>query len=143
MPDLIRPQRLRESLTAATFRNSTSSLFTISPPGMMQAGIRNLPGAVIIGGGLVVDSVGSMVGAIGVSGARPSRGLFLLSLWPEALARALIGPPTARVERKGLWSVLPPLTPCSSQIALPVSPCYRFIRKNEKCPVLGAFSYFL
>jgi uncharacterized protein GlcG (DUF336 family) len=55
--------------TAATFRNSTSSLFTISQPGMMQAGIRNLPGAVIIGGGPVVEAGGSLVGAIGVSGA--------------------------------------------------------------------------
>jgi uncharacterized protein GlcG (DUF336 family) len=54
--------------TAATFRSSTSNLFAISQPGMMQAGIRNLPGAVIIGGGLVLESVGSMVGAIGVSG---------------------------------------------------------------------------
>ena len=36
--------------TAATFRSSTSNLFAISQPGMMQAGIRNLPGAVIIGG---------------------------------------------------------------------------------------------
>src|SRR6267378_2572281 len=55
--------------TAATFRNSTSSLFAISQPGMMQAGIRNLPGVVIIGGGLIVESGGSLVGAIGVSGA--------------------------------------------------------------------------
>jgi uncharacterized protein GlcG (DUF336 family) len=55
--------------TAATFRNSTSNLFSISQPGMMQAGIRNLPGVVIIGGGLVVESGGSLVGAIGVSGA--------------------------------------------------------------------------
>jgi uncharacterized protein GlcG (DUF336 family) len=55
--------------TAATFRNSTSNLFAISQPGMMQAGIRNLPGAVIIGGGVVVESGGSLVGAIGVSGA--------------------------------------------------------------------------
>jgi uncharacterized protein GlcG (DUF336 family) len=55
--------------TAATFRSSTGNLFAISQPGMMQAGIRNLPGAVIIGGGLVVESGGSLVGAIGVSGA--------------------------------------------------------------------------
>jgi uncharacterized protein GlcG (DUF336 family) len=55
--------------TAATFRNSTSNLFAISQPGMMQAGIRTLPGAVIIGGGLVVEAGGSLVGAIGVSGA--------------------------------------------------------------------------
>jgi uncharacterized protein GlcG (DUF336 family) len=55
--------------TAATFRNSTTNLLAISQPGMMQAGIRNLPGAVIIGGGLVVEAGGSLVGAIGVSGA--------------------------------------------------------------------------
>src|SRR3954447_24413913 len=55
--------------TAATFRSSTSSLVAISQPGMMQAGIRNLPGAVILGGGLAVESGGSLVGAIGVSGA--------------------------------------------------------------------------
>ena len=36
---------------------------------MMQSGIRNLPGAVIIGGGVVVETAGSIVGAIGVSGA--------------------------------------------------------------------------
>ncbi len=55
--------------TAATFRSSTSNLFAISQPGMMQAGIRNLPGVVIIGGGMVVESGGSLVHAIGVSGA--------------------------------------------------------------------------
>jgi len=55
--------------TAATFRNSTSNLFAASQPGMMQAGIRNLPGAVIIAGGLIVESGGALVGAVGVSGA--------------------------------------------------------------------------
>ena len=55
--------------TAATFRTGTSELHAISQPGMMQAGIRNLPGVVIIGGGLVVQSGGSLVGAVGVSGA--------------------------------------------------------------------------
>jgi uncharacterized protein GlcG (DUF336 family) len=55
--------------TAATFRSSTSNLFAISQPGMMQAGIRNLPGAVVIGGGLVIEAGGSLLGAIGVSGA--------------------------------------------------------------------------
>ena len=55
--------------TAATFRTNTTDLHAISLPGMMQAGIRNLPGAVIIGGGMIVESSGSLVGAIGVSGA--------------------------------------------------------------------------
>ena len=36
---------------------------------MPQAGLRNLPGAVILGGGMIIEGGGSMVGAIGVSGA--------------------------------------------------------------------------
>ena len=55
--------------TAATFRTSTTELNAISQPGMMQAGMRNLPGVVIIGGGIIVESSGSLVGALGVSGA--------------------------------------------------------------------------
>lgn len=55
--------------TAATFRTNTTELHAISQPGMMQAGIRNLPGAVIIGGGMVIESGGSLLGAVGVSGA--------------------------------------------------------------------------
>ena len=55
--------------TAASFRTSTTELNAISQPGMMQAGIRNLPGTVIIAGGLTVEAGGSLLGAIGVSGA--------------------------------------------------------------------------
>lgn len=55
--------------TAASFKTSTTELNATSQPGMMQSGIRHLPGAVIIGGGLVVEAGGSLVGAIGVSGA--------------------------------------------------------------------------
>src|SRR5947209_6823998 len=55
--------------TAASFKTSTTELNAISQPGMMQSGIRNLPGAVIIAGGLIVEAGGSLVGAVGVSGA--------------------------------------------------------------------------
>ena len=55
--------------TAATFKTSTTDLNGISQPGMVQAGIRHLPGAVIIGCGLIVQAEGSLVGAVGVSGA--------------------------------------------------------------------------
>jgi uncharacterized protein GlcG (DUF336 family) len=55
--------------TAVTFRTNTTDLLAISQPGMPQAGIRNLPGAVIIGGGIIVEAGGSTVGAVGVSGA--------------------------------------------------------------------------
>ena len=55
--------------TAATFRTNTTELNAVSQPGMMQAGIRHLPGVVVIAGGMIVESSGSLVGAIGVSGA--------------------------------------------------------------------------
>lgn len=55
--------------TAVSFRTNTADLQSMSQPGSMQAGIRNLPGVVIIGGGVVVEAGGSLVGAIGVSGA--------------------------------------------------------------------------
>lgn len=55
--------------TAVSFKTSTTDLNAVSQPGMMQAGIRNLPGAVVIGGGLIVEAGGSLVGAVGVSGA--------------------------------------------------------------------------
>jgi uncharacterized protein GlcG (DUF336 family) len=55
--------------TAVSFRTSTTELVANSQPGMMQSGIRDLPGAVIIGGGVTVEAAGSLVGAVGVSGA--------------------------------------------------------------------------
>ena len=63
------PTALGKAWTAATFRTGTTELHAISQPGMMQAGIRNLPGVVAIGGGMIVQSSGALVGAIGVSGA--------------------------------------------------------------------------
>ncbi|WP_028350159.1 GlcG/HbpS family heme-binding protein [Bradyrhizobium murdochi] len=55
--------------TAVSFRTSTAELVANSQPGTMQSGIRDLQGAVIIGGGLTVEAAGSLVGAVGVSGA--------------------------------------------------------------------------
>ena len=63
------PTASGKAWTAVTFRTSTTELNAISQPGMMQAGIRNLPGALIIGGGLAVEAGGSLLGAVGVSGA--------------------------------------------------------------------------
>ena len=63
------PTASGKAWTAATFRTNTTELHAISQPGMMQAGIRNLPGAVVIGGGRVIESSGSLLGAVGVSGA--------------------------------------------------------------------------
>ena len=55
--------------TAVSFRTNTTDLVPLTQPGMPSAGIRNLPGAVIIGGGIMVQTGGSLVGAIGVSGS--------------------------------------------------------------------------
>jgi uncharacterized protein GlcG (DUF336 family) len=55
--------------TAVTFRTNTTELNAASQPGMMQAGIRMLPGVVVIGGGMIVEAGGSLLGAVGVSGA--------------------------------------------------------------------------
>lgn len=55
--------------TAASFRTSTTELARISQPGQPQSGLRNLPRVVILGGGLLIEAQGSILGAIGVSGA--------------------------------------------------------------------------
>ena len=55
--------------TAVSFRTNTSDLVGATQPGMPQAGLRNLPGAVVLGGGIIVETGGATVGAIGVSGA--------------------------------------------------------------------------
>jgi uncharacterized protein GlcG (DUF336 family) len=55
--------------TAVSFRTNSGDLVSASQPGMPQAGVRNLPGAVILGGGVMVEAGGAMVGAVGVSGA--------------------------------------------------------------------------
>jgi uncharacterized protein GlcG (DUF336 family) len=55
--------------TAVTFRTNTAELNAVSQPGMPQAGIRALPGVVVIGGGVTIEAGGSLLGAIGVSGA--------------------------------------------------------------------------
>jgi uncharacterized protein GlcG (DUF336 family) len=55
--------------TAVTFRTNTTALLGVTGPGQPQAGLRNLPNVVLLGGGMLVEAAGSMVGAIGVSGA--------------------------------------------------------------------------
>lgn len=58
-----------KAATAASFRVSTTELAATSQPGRPQSGIRALPNVVAVGGGLVIEAKGGLVGAIGVSGA--------------------------------------------------------------------------
>jgi uncharacterized protein GlcG (DUF336 family) len=55
--------------TAVSFRTNTGDLVGLTQPGMPQAGVRGLPGAIVLGGGMMVEAGGSLVGGIGVSGA--------------------------------------------------------------------------
>ncbi len=55
--------------TAVSFRTATSELAKMTQPGQPQSGVRDLPRVVAIGGGLVVEAQGSLLGGIGVSGA--------------------------------------------------------------------------
>ena len=55
--------------TAASFRTNTAELVEISQPGQPQSGVRQVPGMLMIGGGMIIEAAGSLVGAIGVSGA--------------------------------------------------------------------------
>lgn len=55
--------------TAVSFRTDTTELLKITQPGQPSSGIRNLPRVVAVGGGVQIQSGGSLIGAIGVSGA--------------------------------------------------------------------------
>jgi uncharacterized protein GlcG (DUF336 family) len=63
------PTAAAKAWTAASFRANTADLFASTQPGMAQAPVRNLPGVVVLGGGVIVEAGGSLVGAVGVSGA--------------------------------------------------------------------------
>ena len=55
--------------TAASFRTSTLELERGIEEGTLSKGLRDVPGALILGGGVPMQSAGSIIGAVGVSGA--------------------------------------------------------------------------
>lgn len=55
--------------TAVSFRTSTTDLARASQAGQPSSGLRDLPRFVGLGGGMVIEAGGSIVGGIGVSGA--------------------------------------------------------------------------
>jgi uncharacterized protein GlcG (DUF336 family) len=58
-----------KAYTAASFRTNTTDLAEATQPGRPQSGIRHRPGVAAVGGGLVIEAGGSLLGGIGVSGA--------------------------------------------------------------------------
>lgn len=55
--------------TAVSFRTDTTELAATTQAGRPASGIRGLPNVVAVGGGMMIRAKGSLVGAIGVSGA--------------------------------------------------------------------------
>lgn len=55
--------------TAVSFRTPTSTLAEQSQPGRPMSGLRSHPRFLAAGGGQVIEAAGSVLGAIGVSGA--------------------------------------------------------------------------
>ncbi len=55
--------------TAVSFRTDTTALAEATQAGRPQSGVRQRPGVVAVGGGLMIEAAGSLLGGIGVSGA--------------------------------------------------------------------------
>ena len=59
----------RKAWTAVSFRTDTLEMTRLTQAGQEQSGVRQVTGALLIGGGVPVKAAGSLVGGIGVSGA--------------------------------------------------------------------------
>lgn len=58
----------RKAWTATSFRADTSEIVQFVVDNPQQQGLLEISGAMMIGGGMIIDAGGSLVGAIGVSG---------------------------------------------------------------------------
>jgi uncharacterized protein GlcG (DUF336 family) len=62
-----------KAYTAVSFRTNTTELAEMTQAGRPQSGIRSRPGVAAVGGGLMIEAGGSLLGGIGVSGAPGAR----------------------------------------------------------------------
>ena len=60
---------VRKAYTAVSFRSATGDLAKSLRSGQLEAGIAQLPHVALLGGGLMIEAGGSLLGGIGVSGA--------------------------------------------------------------------------
>jgi uncharacterized protein GlcG (DUF336 family) len=60
---------VRKAYTAVSFRSATSDLTKSVRSGQLDPGLAQLPHVAMLGGGLMIEAGGSLLGAIGVSGA--------------------------------------------------------------------------
>jgi uncharacterized protein GlcG (DUF336 family) len=59
---------MRKAWTATSFHSDTLALAQETQAGKPQSGVRFVDNALMLGGGVLVEAAGSMVGAVGVSG---------------------------------------------------------------------------
>lgn len=64
---------IRKAWTANSFRQSTSDLAGMLKEGTIPDQVQHNPGALLVGGGLIIEAKGQIVGGIGVSGAPPGK----------------------------------------------------------------------
>lgn len=58
-----------KGFTAISFRTDTLEFAKLTQPGQAASGIRQIPRVIAVGGGVQISGAGSLMGAIGVSGA--------------------------------------------------------------------------
>lgn len=63
----------RKAWTANSFRQSTGDLAQMLQSGRIPNQVQHNPGALLVGGGELIETGGSIIGGIGVSGAPPGK----------------------------------------------------------------------
>lgn len=59
--------------TSNSFRQNTGELASLLKQGVIPQQVQHNPGALLVGGGVLIQSQGEIIGAIGVSGAPPGK----------------------------------------------------------------------
>jgi uncharacterized protein GlcG (DUF336 family) len=59
----------QKAWTALSFRVDTLEMADVTQPGKEASGAREIPGVIMLGGGVMIRAAGELVGAVGVSGA--------------------------------------------------------------------------
>lgn len=60
---------INKAWTAASFRTETTDLARATQPGQASSGLRSVARFTAVGGGVPIQAAGSIIGAVGVSGA--------------------------------------------------------------------------
>jgi len=64
---------IRKAWTANSFRQSTGALAEFLQKGEIPNQVQHNPGALLVGGGLMIEAQGELLGGIGVAGAPPGK----------------------------------------------------------------------